>query len=103
MAKPKKPRTPSQRTQSAPASSTPKVTATSIPLDQLTEAAMSAVLRAASAQKLQRAPIVIIFHPGFGYGTQPSSGFASTIKPFFTECYRQHMLFMFDLWNSTAV
>lgn len=86
-------------------------TAASIPFDQFTESTMAAVLRAANAQRLSHVPIVIgiIFHPGLGgsgsggYGTQPSCGFASTIKLFFTDCYRQHMSFMFDLWDSTAV
>lgn len=86
-------------------------TATSIPFDQFTESTLAAVLRAASAQRLSHVPIVIgvIFHPGLGgsgsggYGTQPSCGFASTVKPFFTDCYRQHMMFRFDLWDPTAV
>lgn len=29
--------------------------------------------------------------------------FVSTVKPFFTQCYQQHMSFMFDLWNPTDV
>lgn len=83
-------------------------TSTSIPFDQFTESTMSAVLRAASAQKLGHVPIVIgvIFHPGlggYGGGTTATCGFASTIKPFFTQCYQQHMSFMFDLWNPTDV
>ena len=112
MADKKKPTTPG-----APIASAPKVTtttaATSIPFDRFTESTLSAVLRAANAQRLGHVPIVIgvIFHPGLGgvggggggYGTQPSCGFASTIKPFFTDCYQQHMLFMFDLWNPTDV
>jgi hypothetical protein len=98
---------------SAPAAGAPKAAAanvaTSIPFDQFTESTMSAVMRAANANKLSHVPIVIglIFHPGLGgiggYGTQTSGGFASTIKPFFTDCYRQHMLFMFDLWSATDV
>ena len=34
-----------------------------------------------------------------------SSGppFTTTIKPYFTECYREHMSFMFDLWNPSEV
>jgi hypothetical protein len=28
-----------------------------------------------------------------------ATSFATTIKPYFTECYRQHMSFMFDLWS----
>jgi len=98
---------------SAPAASAPKAAApspaTSIQFDQFTESTMSAVMRAANANKLSHVPIVvgIILHPGLGgiggYGTQPSCGFASTVKPFFTDCYRQHMMFMFDLWDATAV
>jgi hypothetical protein len=106
MADEKKPAAPS-----APAASAPKVattsTATSIPFDQFTESTMSAVLRAANANRLGHVPIVIgvIFHPGLGgYGTQQSScGFAATVKPFFTDCYQSHMSFMFDLWNPTDV
>lgn len=111
MADQKKPTTPSALT-----ASTPKITTTSaaasIPFDRFTESTLSAVLRAASAQRLGHVPIVIgvIFHPGLGGtgsggygGTQPSCGFASTVKPFFTDCYRQHMSFMFDLWDPTAV
>ena len=33
-------------------------------------------------------------------------GFASTIKPFFTPCYRAHMMMYgdkFDLWDAAAV
>jgi hypothetical protein len=109
MAPPKKRTIPIRPTPSAPAPSAPKVTATSIPFDQFTESTMSAVLRAAKAHNLSHVPIVIgvIFHPGlgggYGGGTQPSCGFASTIKPFFTQCYQQHMSFMFDLWNPADV
>jgi hypothetical protein len=109
MADEKKPTTPVKPTASAPKATTTQ-TATSIPFDQFTESTLSAVLRAANSQRLGHVPIVIgvIFHPGLGgggggYGTQQSCGFASTIKPFFTDCYQQHMLFMFDLWNPTDV
>lgn len=109
MAKETKPVTPGKPAPIVPATTTAS-TATSIPFDKFTESTMAAVLRAASAQRLSHVPIVIgiIFHPGLGgtgggYGTQPSSGFASTVKPFFTDCYRQHMMFMFDLWDPTAV
>lgn len=30
-------------------------------------------------------------------------GFEATIKPYFTRCYRDHMLFMFDLWSLGGV
>jgi hypothetical protein len=30
-------------------------------------------------------------------------GFLTTIKPYFTACYRDHMLFMMDLWDSADV
>src|SRR5215831_18783259 len=102
MANEKKPTTASTK-----ATSAPKVTATaaprpapaaaaSIPFDQFTESTMSAVLRAANAQKLGHVPIVIglIFHPGlggYGGGTTATCGFAATVKPFFTQCYQQHM------------
>ena len=111
MAEEKKPATPGAPAPSAPKITTPS-TATSIPFDQFTESTMSAVLRAANANRLGHVPIVIgvIFHPGLGgggggggYGTQPSCGFASTVKPFFTDCYQQHMSTMFDLWNPTDV
>lgn len=111
MAEKKKPTIPSAPAQSAPKIAIPS-TATSIPFDRFTESTMSAVLRAANANRLGHVPIVIglIFHPGLGgggtgggYGTQPSCGFASTVKPFFTDCYQQHMSFMFDLWNPTDV
>jgi hypothetical protein len=29
--------------------------------------------------------------------------FADTIKPYFSECYREHMSFMFDLWSPDDV
>ena len=113
MPDPKKPETPSPSAPSAPAPSGPNVaasTATSIPFDQFTESTMSAVLRAANAQRLVHVPIVIgvIFHPGLGgtggYGGTPATcGFANTVKPFFTACYQSHMSFMFDLWNPTDV
>jgi hypothetical protein len=78
-----------------------------ITFDQFTESAMGAVLRAVTANRVQHAPIIIgvIWHPGligFG-GYHPTSGFVSTVKPFFTDCYRQHMMFMFDLWDKNAV
>jgi hypothetical protein len=100
---------------SAPAASAPKVTttstATSIPFEQFTESTMSAVMRAANANQLSHVPIVVgvIFHPGlggiggYGGGTTSTCGFAATIRPFFTDCYQQHMQFMFDLWNPTDV
>ena len=80
-----------------------------ITFDQFTESAMGAVLRAVTANRVQHAPIIIgvIWHPGLigfgggGYGA--TCGFASTVAPFFTDCYRDHMMFMFDLWDKTAV
>jgi hypothetical protein len=94
-----------------PAAAARASTSTSIPFDQFTESTLSAVLRAANAQRLGHVPIVIgvIFHPGlggfggYGGGTTATCGFASTVKPFFTQCYQQHMSFMFDLWNPTDV
>jgi hypothetical protein len=108
MADKKKPTIPSVPVASI-AKVSPASTATSIPFDKFTESTLAAVLRAANAQRLGHVPIVIgvIFHPGLGggggYGTQSSCGFASTVKPFFTECYQQHMSFMFDLWNPADV
>jgi len=109
MAEDKKPITPGATAPTAPKATTAS-TATSIPFDQFTESTLGAVMRAANAHKLSHVPIVIgvIFHPGLGGtggygGTQPSCGFASTVKPFFTDCYRQHMMFMFDLWDATTV
>jgi hypothetical protein len=91
-------------TASAPKPATTRAAA-SISFDAFTESTLSAVMRAASVNKLQHVPIVIglIFHPGLGgYGGGPATcGFASTVKPFFTDCYRQHMMFMFDLWSAT--
>lgn len=117
MANEKKPTTTSAPPTNAPkvaATTAPKPVATaaaSIPFDQFTESTMSAVLRAANAQKLGHVPIVIgvIFHPGlggvggYGGGTTATCGFAATVKPFFTQCYQQHMQFMFDLWNPSDV
>jgi hypothetical protein len=31
------------------------------------------------------------------------SAFSTTVKPYFTDCYRDHMSFMFDLWNPKEV
>ena len=114
MAKGQKPTTPARSASSVsaakPVAARP-ATAASIPFDQFTESTMAAVLRAANAQRMGHVPIVIgiIFHPGlggfggYGGGTTATCGFASTIKPFFTACYQQHMSFMFDLWNPTDV
>ena len=33
-------------------------------------------------------------------GYTAAVGFDQTIKPYFTACYRQHMMFMFDLWSA---
>lgn len=82
-----------------------------ITFEQFTESSIGAVLRAVKAQKLPHQPIIIgvIWHPGLGvgtgggYGGQTTCGFASTVKPFFTDCFRQHMMFMFDLWDPGAV
>jgi hypothetical protein len=81
-------------------------TAPQITFEQFTESTLGAVFRAVQTHKLPHRPIVIgiIFNPqGSGYGTQTTCGFASTIKPFFTDCYHQHMSFMFDLWDANAV
>lgn len=32
-----------------------------------------------------------------------ATSFENTIKPYFTECYRKHMLFKFDLWSADDV
>src|SRR5271166_5508526 len=110
MADQKKPTTPAPQAPSAP-KVTAASTAASIPFDQFTESTLTAVMRAANAQRLGHVPIIIgvIFHPGlggiggYGGGTMPSCGFASTIKPFFTDCYHTHMLGEgLDLWDPAA-
>jgi hypothetical protein len=80
-------------------------TAAQITFERFTESTLSAVLRAASAHQLTHRPVIIgiVFNPAGGYGTTVTCGFAAVVKPFFTECYRQHMLFMFDLWDPNAV
>jgi hypothetical protein len=32
-----------------------------------------------------------------------ASGFEAKIKPYFTQCYRDHMAFIFDLWSHDEV
>jgi hypothetical protein len=109
MADKKKPVTTTTPTVAAPtiAKTAAPTTAASIPFDQFTESTLGAVMRAAKAHGLSHVPIVIgvIFHPGLGggYGSGPATcGFASTVKPFFTDCYRQHMMSFFDLWDPAA-
>jgi len=81
---------------------------TLVTFDQFTESTLAAVNRAVIAHNLPHRPIIIgiIFNPfgGGGYGgTQPTCGFAAVVKPFFTDCYRNHMMFMFDLWDPNQV
>src|SRR6266567_4186429 len=92
----------------APSAAAPRAAAPSaaskITFEQFTESTMGAVLRAVDARKLPHQPIIIgiIWHPGLGGGGggygggQQTCGFASTVKPFFTDCYHEHMSFMFD-------
>jgi len=93
-------------------SATAPAAASQITFEQFTESTMGAVLRAVNAQKIPHQPIIIglIWHPGLGtgstgsgYGGTPSCGFAATVKPFFTDCYHEHMLAQgLDLWDPTA-
>ncbi|PYR56348.1 MAG: hypothetical protein DMF85_16875 [Acidobacteria bacterium] len=81
----------------------PPAPAAHITFEQFTESTLGAVFRAVQAHKIPHRPIIIglVFDPqgGGGYGgTQMNCGFAAVVKPFFTDCYRQHMLFKFDLW-----
>jgi hypothetical protein len=43
--------------------------------------------------------------PGLAFPSTAPVGFESTIKPYFTACYRAHMLnvLALDLWDATAV
>lgn len=111
MANPKKTRAvvPVKASVSSPA---PVKVAPQITFEQFTESSMGAVLRAVKAQKLPHQPIIVglIWHPGLGTGTgggyggqTTTCGFDGTVKPFFTSCFRQHMLFMFDLWDAGTV
>jgi hypothetical protein len=110
MPKPKKTSKAAARKPAVPVTAA-QAAARPITFEQFTESAMGAVLRAVTANRLTHAPVIIgvIWHPGLGtsgsggYGTQPTSGFVGTVKPFFTDCYRQHMMFMFDLWDANAV
>ena len=78
-----------------------------ITFDEFTESTLNAVLRAARTHQFNHGPIVIgvVVHPGVGGygGLMTTCGFNDVIKPFFTECYRSHMLFKFDLWDKNAV
>src|SRR5437867_5103939 len=76
--------------------------------EHFTESTLSAVFRAARIHRVSPGPIVVgvVIHPGGGLygGTQPvTCNFANVVKPFFTSCYRSHMLFMFDLWDPAQV
>jgi hypothetical protein len=76
--------------------------------EEFTEKTLGAVFRAAKAHRVWPGPIVVgvMVDPGKGLygGTQMvTCGFAAVVKPFFTDCYRSHMLFLFDLWDPNAV
>ncbi len=76
--------------------------------EQFTESTLGAVFRAAKAHQVAHGPILIgvLVNPAGGLygGTQPvTCGFAAVVKPFFTDCYRTHMMFMFDLWDKGQV
>jgi hypothetical protein len=74
--------------------------------EHFTESTLSAVFRAAKNQRVTHGPILIgvLINPGGYGGTQMvTCGFAAVVKPFFTDCYRSHMLFMFDLWDAASV
>src|SRR6266700_1788228 len=74
--------------------------------EHFTESTLNAVFRAAKSNRVVHGPILIgvLVNPGTYGGTQMvTCGFASVVKPFFTDCYRSHMLFKFDLWDPAAV
>ncbi len=76
--------------------------------EHFTESTLSAVFRAAKTNKVVHGPILIgvLVNPAGGLygGTQMvTCGFKDVVKPFFTDCYRSHMLFMFDLWDAASV
>src|SRR5262245_54377043 len=76
--------------------------------EHFTESTLGAVFRAAKNNKVAHGPILIgvLVNPGgFQYPTNPmgTCGFVSVVKQFFTDCYRSHMLFMFDLWDPAQV
>jgi len=75
--------------------------------EHFTESTLSAVFRAAKAHRVNHGSILIgvLINPGGLYGgTQMvTCGFKDVIKPFFTECYRSHMMFMLDLWDPAQV
>src|SRR6266568_1870354 len=84
----------------------PRPPAAGMTFEQFTESTLGAIFRAAKNHRVVHGPILVgvLINPG-GYGgtTMVTCGFASVVKPFFTECYRSHMLFMFDLWDPVAV
>lgn len=76
--------------------------------ENFTETTLNAVFRAARAHNVAHGPIVVgvVVNPGSGGmygGHQLTCGFNAVIKPFFTDCYRSHMMFMFDLWDAGQV
>jgi len=73
--------------------------------EQFTENTLNAIFRAARLHNVTHGPITIgvVIGPG-GYGGHTMTcGYAAVVKPFFTDCYRSHMLFMFDLWDAAQV
>jgi hypothetical protein len=74
--------------------------------EHFTESTLSAVFRAARLHGVTPGPLSIGVHIGAGgsYGGHAlTCGFANVVKPFFIDCYRMHMLFMFDLWEPAQV
>ena len=74
--------------------------------EHFTESTLGAVFRAARINRVTHGPIVVgvVINPGsYGGTTMVTCGFAAVVKPFFTECYRSHMLFMLDLHDPVAV
>lgn len=84
----------------------PTAMPTGMTFEHFTESTLNAVFRAIKTHHFTHGPIVIgvVVNPALYGGTQPlACGFADVVKPFFTSCYRQHMLFMFDLWDPAQV
>ena len=74
--------------------------------EHFTESTLSAIFRAARLHGVTPGPLSIGVHIGAGgsYGGHMlTCGYANVVKPFFTDCYRSHMMFMFDLWDPAQV
>jgi len=73
--------------------------------EHFTESTLSAIFRAARLHGVTHGPITVgvVIGPGTYGGHVLTCGFNDVVKPFFTECYRSHMLFKFDLWDKNQV